>query len=217
MNCPHCESSLSNAAQSCGSCGFTLSLLKPILGDQWVRLDRITDAVHALRLSDTRDLEVLLDDFERRFPQAFAAIYLGQLPRQLRANALGFWLLNHGAFNTPQVAKRNDFGVIVVIDYTSTECAISLGYALEHLIPTATLQRTADLLAGKLRRCQLGLGLGEAISQLSQVLRGAGRPETRKPIHHQSGTIHGMGLRSLRSEHRPIESEPNTVTAQLHD
>lgn len=208
MNCPHCDSPVPTGSHGCPACGFSLPTLKPILGDQWVRLERITDAVHALPLSDSRAVEILLDDFERQFPQAFIAIYLGQLPRHLKPAELGFWLLNHGAFNTPQVAKRNDFGLIVVIDYTSMACAVSLGYALEGLISQSKVAKSADKLAKSLKKNQLGLGLSALVTQVTTLLSRAGRPESRCPAHHQSGFAADMGLRSLRSGHRKLTGDP---------
>src|SRR6476660_6620455 len=97
MKCPRCQASVHPGQTSCPACGFSATLLHNYLGNQWVRLERITDAAHCLRLEDTRRVEIILDDFERSFPQAFFAVYLGTLPNNLNVAELGFWLLNQGA------------------------------------------------------------------------------------------------------------------------
>ena len=92
MKCPHCESPLSTPLPACPQCGFSAEALGAYLGDHWVRLERITDAAHCLRLDDTRLCEVMMDDFERVFPQAFFAVYLGMLPTGLNVAELGVTL-----------------------------------------------------------------------------------------------------------------------------
>jgi hypothetical protein len=146
-------------------------------------------------------LEVALDAFERQFPQAFAAIYIGQLPRQLRPAELGFWLLNHGAFNTPQVTKRNDFGLVVVVDFQSGACSITLGYALESLLEAKKLAAISRKLASRLKRSQMGLGLIEATRQMAKLLCRGATPERRHFGHH-SPAAPGIGLSNLRAGHQ---------------
>src|SRR6476661_8492073 len=110
MRCPHCYAEVSPGGDACG-CGFSAAAIRTFLGSEWIRLDRITDASHRLNLRDTRQLEMVLDQFERCFPQVFFGVYLGPLPTELTVADFGFWLINHGAFQTRLPAKRNDFGV----------------------------------------------------------------------------------------------------------
>lgn len=205
MNCPHCEHILSPGARQCPQCTFSLTQLQPVLGDQWVRLDRITDVTHSLRLGEFRALEIELDEFERCFPQSFVAVYVGQLPKNLRPAELGFWLLNHGAFNTPQVTKRNDFGIVTVVDFHSGHCSITVGYAIETLVKTKALQRVSLSLAKSLRESRMGDGLVETVRSLAKQLQNVGKPEARQPGDH--GTVAtGIGLSTLRAGHRESKS-----------
>ena len=116
MKCPHCNSPLTTGQSACTSCGFSASAIRAYLGADWVRLERVTDVAGRLNLRETRHLETVLDEFERRFPQCFMAGYIGVLPETLTLTDLGFWLINHGAFQTHQISRRNDFAIVLLID-----------------------------------------------------------------------------------------------------
>lgn len=206
MKCPHCEYPLSTPLPACPQCGFSAEALGTYLGDHWVRLERITDAAHCLRLEDSRQCEVMMDDFERVFPQAFFAVYLGMLPTGLNVAELGFWLLNQGAFNTPLIQKRNDFGVVMVVDPVSKNLAVTLGYAIEGYFDSKTLTSLLQAVGEKLRSQQYGPAIELAIQRVSQVLRGHARPKPWSPeVSHQASTI---AVEPLRGGHRL--STPNT-------
>ncbi|MFO1485198.1 MAG: TPM domain-containing protein [Verrucomicrobiaceae bacterium] len=174
------------------------------LGNQWVRLERVTDAAHCLRLEDLRRIEVVLDDFERNFPQAFFAAYLGVLPIGLSVAELGFWLLNQGAFNTHSVSRRNDFGIILVVDPATQSVGITLGYTIEHWFPTKIVQRILADAAIHLRKRGFGSAIEIVCQQSAQILQKHGQ---RAPWHPgAAGNLDAspdMGLQPLRSGHRP--------------
>ena len=72
MKCPQCSAPNAPKVTHCASCGFSSERLRRSLGDQWVRLERITDAAHCLRLEDYQRCEVEMDDFERLLPRSQA-------------------------------------------------------------------------------------------------------------------------------------------------
>ncbi|MBK8036086.1 MAG: TPM domain-containing protein [Verrucomicrobiaceae bacterium] len=181
------------------------------LGDHWVRLERITDAAHCLRLDDTRQCEVMMDDFERVFPQAFFAVYLGMLPTGLNVAELGFWLLNQGAFNTPLIQKRNDFGVVMVVDPVSKNLAVSLGYAIEGYFDPKTLNALLHTAGEKLRAQEYAAAITVTLQRVMQVLRGHARPKPWSPeVSHQASTI---AVEPLRGGHRV--STPSTEPGHM--
>jgi hypothetical protein len=211
MKCPHCESKLSTPLPACPQCGFSAEALGTYLGDHWVRLERITDAAHCLRLDDTRQCEVMMDDFERVFPKAFFAVYLGMLPTGLNVSELGFWLLNQGAFNTPLIQKRNDFGVVMVVDPVSKNLAVSLGYAIESYFDPKTLNALLQAAGEKLRAQEYGAAITVTLQRVMQVLRSHARPKPWSPeVSHQASTI---AVEPLRGGHRV--STPSTEPSPM--
>lgn len=202
MNCPHCQQFLAVDATRCGQCGFDQDGVCQKLGNQWVRLERLTDSAHCLRLRDHRRLDALLDDFGRQFPQVFLAVYFGVLPVGLNVSEAGFWLLNHAAFSTHEVAKRNDFGIVIVIDPAQGAAGISMGYCLEPILGGGFLEATLSRASAHLGRSEHGAALELIIPRIAAKLRSAGKP--RPASMEKWSPTHGaadMGLSPLRQAH----------------
>ena len=204
MKCPRCQASVSPEQTTCPACGFSAAVLHNHLGNQWVRLERITDAAHCLRLEDARRAEIILDDFERSFPQAFFAVYLGALPGSLSVAELGFWLLNQGAFNTHSVSRRNDFGLVLVVDPAAKTAGITLGYAIESCFSQKILNRLMRAVGSHLRKGAFGLAIEDACLSAGQVLRKHARCRPWQPeTAAVADAVPDMGLQPLRGGHRP--------------
>jgi uncharacterized membrane protein YgcG len=217
MKCPRCQVSVAPEQNACPACGFSATILHNHLGNQWVRLERITDAAHCLRLEDTRRAEIILDDFERNFPQAFFAVYLGTLPGNLNVAELGFWLLNQGAFNTHSVSRRNDFGMVLVVDPSAQTACISLGYAIESCFSPAIITRMMQTIGTHLRQGAFGMAIETACRRSGEVLRKHARCLPWQP-DAAGGTeaAQDMGLQPLRGGHRsasrPLADSPSPRT-----
>lgn len=208
MNCPRCSTRTSPEQNVCSACGFSAVTLHRLIGNQWVRLERITDAAHCLRLEDFRRCEVVLDDFERSFPQAFFAAYLGTLPLDVNVAELGFWLLNQGAFNTPLVSRRNDYGIVLAIDPSAKNIALSFGYAIESYFNPRTTQKLLTEIGGQLAAGAFGKAIETACRRSGEVLRRHARSVQWKPgTSLEDGFVPHMGLTPLRSGHRPARPE----------
>lgn len=201
MSCPHCEAQLPQETAVCGHCGFDVNWVRRMLGAEWVRLERLTDPQECLTLEEQRHLEIVLDEFERNFPQCFVAVYFGKLPSLLTSRDLGFWLLNHGAFPTQQMAKRNDYGIALVVDVSRQEAAITLGYALEGLISESELKVILNASGRFLGKQRHGTAVERMISQLASRLRRAGTRQNLSPGGW--GWPGNLGLQTLRQGHQP--------------
>lgn len=204
MNCPHCSAPLAVDAMECGQCRFSTLAIRSILGAEWVRLERLTDHLNVLSLKEQRHLEIVLDEFERRFPQCFFAVYLGVMPQMITARDLGFWLINHGAFHTQQMAKRNDFGCALVIDTQRSMVSLTLGYALESHVTEGDLNRLLNLAQGPLSRHRYGQGIERIVNAFGIKLKSvAARSQPGSPVAPSPNDLDGLGLQTLRAAHRP--------------
>lgn len=204
MKCPHCFAEVPHGAAACSQCGFSASAVRAYLGCEWVRLERITDQSMRLNLKDTRHLETVLDDFERCFPQCFLAVYLGPLPMELTVGDLGFWLINHGAFHAHQAAKRNDFGMVLVIDPLRQSAGLTLGYALEPILSEAAVVSVLDRVKSPLRRSDFAKAIQRTVKHLKKALRAQAKVESRDRHLPPPPTtdISELGLQTLRHNHR---------------
>lgn len=214
MKCPRCQTSVRAEQTTCSACGFSATLLHNYLGNQWVRLERITDAVHCLRLEDTRRLEIILDDFERSFPQAFFAVYLGSLPSSLNVAELGFWLLNQGAFNTPSVSRRNDFGIVLVVDPSAQTASITLGYAIEKYFSPKIITCMMQTIGGHLRKGAFRMAIESSCIRAGEVLRKHARHTQWQPdASVLTDSASDIGLQPLRGGNRSASRPPANVPA----
>jgi len=206
MNCPHCASKILAGQEACSVCGFTAAAIRAYLGSDWVKLERITDNSQRLSLRDTRHLEVVLDDFERRFPQCFIASYLGALPDTLTLPDLGFWLINHGAFQTRQISRRNDFGILLIVDPLRQDACFTVGYALESVLTDAVLMSILKKLSRPLAKGNVASAIEKAVTQIEAVLKKAARKERRHDEHPPAMVADAtdLGLHTLRPPSRPL-------------
>ncbi|WP_395716038.1 hypothetical protein [Prosthecobacter sp.] len=214
MKCPRCQGHVTVQQNTCNACGFSATLLHGYLGNQWVKLERITDAAHCLRLEEARRAEVVLDEFERSFPQAFFATYLGVLPNYFNVSELGFWLLNQGAFNTPSVSRRNDFGVVLVVDPSSLFASLTLGYAVEAYFGEDRMQQILQSVAKLLAEGAHGEAIVTACTRCAEVLRKHGTRTAWSPASLGGGSQPDMGLQPLRGgqkqSSRPLAGFPHS-------
>lgn len=208
MDCPHCQQVIAPSASRCEACGFDLERVRRILGDQWVRLEHLTDAAHCLRLRERRRVEAALDDFGRQFPQVFLSVYFGVLPHGLTVGEAGFWLLNHAAFATNSMEKRNDFGLVIVIDPSAASAGVTLGYALESFLPDGFLRTALAAVSGQFAQCAYGAALEQIVARIAKRLRGEGKAQPSQ-ADAWSPPLEGrnMGLAPLRAPRVPAQAE----------
>ncbi|MCB1229626.1 MAG: hypothetical protein KDN19_05140 [Verrucomicrobiae bacterium] len=135
MKCPHCSRPVDHEAETCYSCGYSLTLAESVFGRNFVQMNRLHDAAHCLRKPERDALEDIFDQMEMRFPQLLFCVYLGALNDQVRLNELGFWLLNHAEVRGADFARPNENAVLVLIDVNTKQAGISLGYFSEILLP----------------------------------------------------------------------------------
>lgn len=204
MYCPQCSAPVTAETNRCQLCGFSAGHLHRAIGSQWVRLQRVTDAAQCLRLEDHRQLEVLLNDFERSFPQLFFAVYLGVLPASLNVSELGFWLLNQGAFETPSLIRRNDFGLLLVIDPSARQVSLTAGYALEGHFRHDQVVKLLSAVGKDLAKGAFASAIAKVCDECSRLLRKAGRRTAWTPAEQTGAENLGhLGLEPLRGGHRP--------------
>ncbi len=165
MSCPRCGIASSPAIPVCASCGFSLASINARLGSHVVVINRLVDTQHLLRLRDSARLEAQLDEFERRFPQVFCTVFLGVLPGGVTAGEGSFWLLNQGVRTCHEVVRPSTHGVAIVIDPSTHEASLAMGYAMEAIVPPSN---AGDLL----RRISPALWHGDYARAISKLVAG---------------------------------------------
>ena len=181
MNCPRCVQSVAPGQPQCARCGFQLSTLDTEFGDDVILLERLTDAAHCLRARDREALNVLLDRFEREFPQLFAAVYFGVLPEMTSIRQFGFWLINHAAVASIDISRPNEQGIIIVVDLQSRVMGVTLGYMLERFLTERELERCLRAARPALFSGDFHRGVTIFLKRVSKALRKVSRQARRSP------------------------------------
>lgn len=209
MRCPRCVHGLPADASRCPHCGFALFALNEAFGSDSVFLDRLTDAARVLGHRERRLIEKSLDRFEARFPQVFAAAYLGFLPPQTNVREFGFWLLNRAAVTSVDFHKPNSHGVLFVVDMNSRTVGITLGYFLEPYFIEGELIKVLRSATPMFVAEDYGRALLRCLQSFSGLLK-----RRCGEVRSDPGRFHdlyrmpddGLGLRSIREGHRMRES-----------
>lgn len=203
MNCPRCHAGLEPAVKCCTGCGFEVRHVIDVLGEDLVKLGRLTDRAHCLRLADSKTLEDRLELFEAQFPQVFVAVYFGVLPTSLSVNELTFWLLNHAAFDTDDFQRLNEFAVVLVIDPVARVAAMNVGYGLEGLLSQRFLVGVLTPLRTPLWHGEYVGAVDQALQRIARRLRKGGRrlmpSQELQPPENAEDFLRGSGLHRLRT------------------
>lgn len=101
-----------------------------LFGAEDVILKKFTDAAGVLRMKEREAIRAVMEDFEKRFPQLFFAIYVAAFDEIPSLRQFGFWLLNRAAYSDVGLDRPNENGILIVIDVNGKAAAISFGYSL---------------------------------------------------------------------------------------
>ena len=174
------------------------------------------DVAGCLRLADRTKLEAQLDDFERRFPQIHIALFLGVLPGPLTPATAGFWLLNYGVRTKNGARKNNAMGILILIDPTSGQAGISIGYGLETFLPPSSLSAILQSATHHLLHSSFGAAFRSIIRHLDSLIRKSATSRARgapllptrvKPQHVPLGLPQHIT--------KPVQPPPRSVKEEV--
>lgn len=152
-----------------------------VFGSDDVLLERVTDAAGVLSEGDIERIELALLQFERRFPQLFAAVYCGALPQQTSLRQFGFWLLNRAAVCDLDVSRANDHGAVFVLDTHGRSAALVPGYFLECYLDERDARAVLEAGRREFHRGQWAAGICRALRELTSRLRRRAAEAAKSP------------------------------------
>ena len=194
MKCPSCLRPVDHEAESCYSCGYSDIRAAEVYGSNRVMLNRVHDAAACLRKHDRDELSEVLDSLEIRFPQMLFCTYLGSLPDHVSVSELGFWLLNHGQVRGAEFARPNENAILIIMDMSTKQIGISLGYFAEALISDEAAYKALVAARPNLLNAEYGEALQTIFLKLAKVLHRNGKKirrhtgKTKKVKAHEPPT-----------------------------
>lgn len=151
-------------------------------GRDLIPLRRLWDEAHCLRVHEARELEVALVNFEEHYPQLFFAVYLGVLPPTLTVNELGFLLLNRGLFWTEHHPRLNEHAIALVLDPEARAVGLTVGYALEQLLPPRVLRRILRRVRTPLWHAEYAPAIIDVVNQVARTVQKGARRALRRDV-----------------------------------
>lgn len=208
--CPRCVQRIHRSAAGCPHCGFDMKDVDELFGEEDVRVAAFSDAAGALRAKERKEVRLLMNEFERRFPQLFFSVYIGAFEEVSHLRQFGFWLLNRGAFVDVEVSRPNACGILLAIDVSGKAAGVTYGYALHPFLDED--DTFAALSVGHPFFLQ-GLyykGIEAVMKKLERVLVRRAKRARKDPSRYQEEeSTEGTGelLERIRSRHRQKEGK----------
>ncbi len=181
MKCPRCVRDIPSASLTCGECGFSLMDQDAQFGDDAVCLARVTDKSNLFQESELAELESALDEFEQSFPQLFLAVYCVALPVMSSVRQFAFWLLNRAAVNSVDITRPNENGAILMIDETSGQAGLVVGYLLECYFSESELTEILETARKDWGANRMAAGVLEVVSAYSKALQKKSQLAAKNP------------------------------------
>lgn len=193
MKCPKCQRPVDQEAESCYSCGYSELDAAAKYGSNFVSLQRVHDAAHCLRKQEKDALDATLEQLEFKFPQMLFCVYVGALPEGVNISELGFWLLNHGQVRGAEYARPNENAILLIMDMSTKQIGVSLGYFAETLISEEDAYRALTHARPFLLNAEYGEGMEKVFLRLSKVLQKKGRKLRKLSRNQIHNTLEGKG------------------------
>lgn len=131
MKCPRCVQKIHRAADSCPHCGFSIAQLDAVFGNAEVSAKALTDAAGLLKKTERQQVRNAMQQFGKKFPQLFIAIYTGSFRETANLRQFGFWMLNRAAFEDVDITRPNEAGILLIMDAEGKAASITYGYLLD--------------------------------------------------------------------------------------
>ena len=145
MNCPYCDTPLSELAAECPGCQMNLNRVYSLLGAV-PRLDpELSDHCETLDRRERKRILQQLRALREAFPQLKPQVLCHHFPDEHPFPLYVFWVHNLGGISSDRDKAGNNHSVLLVLDPVAHRSAITLGYGLEPFVSREELDALLDL------------------------------------------------------------------------
>jgi uncharacterized membrane protein YgcG len=184
-------------------------------GKDNVSLRRLADLAGLMKSRERSKVQASLDDFCRRFPQLFFAVYTGSGRGGGNVRQFGFWLLNRAAFEDVPVDRPNEAGILLVIDPETKAASVTWGYLLDPFLTEEDTFLCLSRAHAYWLEGHFAEGTVRMISQLGKILSKRAAQARRDPERFERRVAPpartGEVARRIREGHRMVPAEGTEV------
>lgn len=137
----------------------------------------VADTTGLLQRSDVTRLTKRIKRIKRRFPQLILQIVMHGFQPKYPFSMHAFWLFNAGNFAGNSRRGKDNHSLMIVVDPGRGEAAITLGYALEPLVPREGLDQLLAHAETAWRQARWADGLEELLEGLDALLESVAIPK----------------------------------------
>ena len=179
-----------------------------LFGGEDVRMAALSDAAGVLRAKERKEMRLLMNEFEGRFPQLFFSVYIGAFEEVSHLRQFGFWLLNRGAFVDVEMSRPNECGILLCVDVSGKAAGITYGYALHPFLNEDDTFSALSVGHPLFLQGQYYKGIEIVLRKLESTLVRRSKRAKKDPTRFQEEKpAEGTGelLERIRSRHRQKE------------
>ncbi len=195
MHCPYCQQSLTEVSVQCGACGLDLGRLDAVLGIPPVIAAGVKDTGNVLGKAGARQVRGALGRFEARFPQVQVALVVEPGPVVVPLRTWAWWLFNRGQFSSALDKGSVNRDVMLVVDPSRRQAAMTIGYGLEPFVGPRDLAKALEAGVGALAAGEWAVACCQVLVALDEGLRG---------IVGRMSQTYGVPLPLLKEASRPV-------------
>ena len=184
-------------------------------GKDNVSLRRLADVAGLMKSRERSKVQSALDDFGRRFPQLFFAVYTGSGQGGGNVRQFGFWLLNRAAFEDVPVDRPNEAGILLVIDPETKAASVTWGYLLDPFLTEEDTFLCLSRAHSYWLEGRFAEGTVRMVSQLGKILAKRAAQARRDPERFERKVAPpaktGEIARRIREGHRQVPPKTTEV------
>jgi uncharacterized membrane protein YgcG len=120
---------------------------------------------------------------QRRFPQLILQVVVHRFPADHPFGMHAFWLFNAGNFAGHSRRGKDNHSILITLDPSRAEAAISLGYGLESFLNPESLDAILDLASPAWLKANWADGLKIVLENLESLMESSATPDISAPTH----------------------------------
>ena len=186
MKCPSCAAPVDEPVARCPHCRISLQKLDMKFGMVPRHSRYLSDRSGVLALNEMEEIREALRLFEKKYPQILFSVFVAELGvNGGSAREYAFWLANRARFSSVEKKEADNFDLLLVIDVSTKEAALTTGYGLEAHVSEQDLEDALHAASNSFRENQLAEGIQVCIDFLVRRLRKCSAAARKKEKEEQ--------------------------------
>lgn len=144
MQCPYCQTQLTEFSEECTYCSLSLKSANALLGPVPNLSTGINDLLATLDKKSQKKINKSLFKLGERFPQVQMHIITNKFDPKYSLSTHLFWLFNQDSLSASNHKGGKNHTILLGLDPSQARCALIVGYGLEPFLARKALDHVLD-------------------------------------------------------------------------